>query len=137
MKPVTPNPYGELEMIIRHLIFIISILSFSQANAASLIKCVDNIGQVFYEESTSKNGKSLMSVMACEDLSKHPSSEDLQHRTQDLLNNKTGQEREEALALLSRVIASIRVKQEEAVYRIKVRETAKFLDDVMTARERK
>jgi hypothetical protein len=119
----------------RHLMFIIYVLSFSQANAVSLIKCVDDIGRVFYEETTSKNGKALMSVMACEDLSKHPSSEDLQQRTQNLLENKTGQEREEALARLNRIEASIHVQQEEAAYRIKVRETAKFLDDVGAARK--
>jgi hypothetical protein len=121
----------------RHLMFIIYVLSFSQANAVSLIKCVDDKGGVFYEETTSKNGKALISVMACEDLSKHPSSEDLQQRTQNLLDNKTGQEREEALARLNRVEASIHVQQEEAAYRIKVRETANFLDDVEAARKRK
>lgn len=119
----------------RNLMLIISILSISQANAGSIIKCVDHTGWMLYSERTSKNGKALMSVIACDDLSKNTSSDDLQQRTQRLLDQYTDQEREDAVHRLAKVKASIKVDVEEAAYRIKVREIAKFLNDVEAARK--
>jgi len=115
---------------------IVFILGFSQANA-DVIKCVDESGYTWYSNTGQKTLKELMSILACENTSKyHSSTEELQQRTQKLFADKTAQEQEEAYVRLNRLRALMKVDAEEAYYRIKVRETAKFLDDVEAARKR-
>ena len=123
----------------QYVMFILCVLNFSQANAET-IKCVNESGRVFYADSTSKEtGKELMSILTCVSLKKSSeySTEELQQMTQKSFEKKTDQEREEASARLDRVRILQEIEGEEARYRIKVRETAKFLDDVEAARKRK
>jgi hypothetical protein len=121
----------------KHVIYVVSILGFSQANA-DVIKCVDESGYIWYSNTGQKTLKELMSILACENTSKyHSSTEELQQRTQKLFADKTAKEREEAYSKLAKIRAIRQVEAEEANYRIKVREMAKFLDDVEAARKRK
>jgi|GEM_PF-6086789 len=122
----------------KYVMFIVSIFSFSQAQAdLGISKCVDESGTIYYADHSSKAGNELMSILACENISKNPSVVELQKKTQKLFEKKTDQEREEALARLNKTKVLMQVEGEKASYRIKVRETAKFLDDVEAARKRK
>lgn len=120
----------------KYVMFIVSIFSFSQADAG-ISKCVDESGTIYYADHASKAGNELMSILACENISKNPSAKELQQRTQKLFEKKTDQERAETLARLNKTNALIHLEGEKASYRIKVRETARFLDDVEAARKRK
>lgn len=106
-----------------------------------LVKCVDNAGSVFIESCTSRLGKELIKTIACDNLFKNPnSSKLLLERTKYLLLQMTSKQRLDALTRIMKAKALDRKESEESeetAYRQKVRETAKFLDDVEAARKRR
>ena len=107
----------------QYLMLIISVLSFSQGNAA-IIKCLDSSGRLWYKDSNTEDGlreirEMINNGLTCENFDKRSPEQKLKDekklKAQIQLETKLAKER----------------------YYENVRATARFLDDVDAARKRK